>query len=218
MWPPGKLPYGCLGSTMWLWMDYFSLHAQRLQIPRGNMQEKGHLRSSQTSDPEMCCNVNGWIHKTSTDDVRTGESILSRLSAASSLPLANRSSHWGWPRLPHIQCNPRGLSVCYITYSFHPHQPYIWFPVIICLVIRLSARSYKTLEEISSFRVNMKYLFIYHTSTSTNDQTNTHFFILWVFYLVNSPEGPGAENLDPFEFCLFQDSKLGLVGCCPTRC
>lgn len=33
-----------------------------------------------------------------------------------------------------------------------------------------------------------------------------------LFYLVNSSEGAGAEDLDPFELRLFKDAELRLVG------
>lgn len=44
---------------------------------------------------------------------------------------------------------------------------------------------------------------------------NSH---LIVFYLVNSSKSSGAEDLDSFEFCFFQDAKLGLIGCRSTGC
>lgn len=35
-----------------------------------------------------------------------------------------------------------------------------------------------------------------------------------LFYLVNSPKRPGAEDFNPFQFCFFQDAQLCLVWCC----
>lgn len=35
-----------------------------------------------------------------------------------------------------------------------------------------------------------------------------------LFYLVNSPKSPRAEDFNPFQFCLFQDAQLCLVWCC----
>ncbi len=112
--------------------------------------------------------------------------------------------------------NPRGLSVCYYLFFSFPASS---FPSHFLSLMILQSVSLVVLFFFKISHHDLKFRSILmHLAKHKQKHTQTVTIILrlCVFYLVNSPEGPRAEDLDLLEFSLFQDAKLGLVGCCST--
>lgn len=119
-----------------------------------------------------------------------------------------------------FHCNPRGLGAFYYLFFSSPASslPSHFLTLII-------------LQSVSCFFLISSHTMISYLGlhgficVSRKNRQRVDNYVTWctcvfghVSYLVNSPKGPWAKDLNSFEFGLFQDAKLGLVGCCSTGC
>lgn len=200
------------GSPVRLLMFFVLL----LQIPQGTMEDIALKMNicAHASIPlkELQYNVNGWSTKWLMM-ISVGLFLI-QLCSFSASPLlhiitlvTSATSYFSVTA---------GVSMSPISFFIPRLQPS--FPVINCLVVRLSCPPFCKDVRLVLWIVGGGYIHLFGQLQLKPVVTDSVILNLCVFYLVNRPKGPRAEDLDPFEFCLFQDAKLGLVWCCSTWC